>query len=518
MPGFDHWGESGPTDAQIVATRLLAGPQRHTCLVGGARSGKTTTIVRSIIMRALHYPKSRHAILRFRAVHADASIGLDTFPKVMSLMYAGVPYRHVKHPHNLIRFHNGSEIWIGGLDDDKRVDKILGNEYLTIFLNECSQISYPSAKLVRSRLAQVIPSAKQRLYYDLNPVGKSHWTNELFGIHRDPDSRQPLIDPENYCRMFMSPKDNAKYLDAAYLAELESSSGNYRKRFWDGEYVDEVVGALWSYLMLEAARCGPEDEPEYIATVVAIDPSGASSPGDKTDVEMKPQNDEIGIVVASLGVDQKVYLRADLSLVGGPEEWGKAAIAAYHHFKADHILAETNFGGDMVAYVIRSIDGGVPVKKATASSGKHIRAEPVSTLYSKDEVRHVTTRPDQYAALEDQLCAFTTLGYGGPRSPDRADAWIWAVTDLKLQGGAAGWLEYYRRLAEAEGIKLDADPEFGFEIGPAAKRECKVLVPEGTSHVYLSDGSAVLVPADRIITVPEEDAKALGRRGWQRLD
>ncbi|SHG91013.1 phage terminase large subunit [Bradyrhizobium erythrophlei] len=532
-PPINSWGEKGATPAQLKATKLLGGPQRHTCLVGGARSGKTTTLVRTIMLRAIRFPGSRHVILRFRAVHADASVALDTIPKVMKMCFPSQGYKHVKSPHNLIRLPNGSEVWIGGLDDAARVDKILGNEYATIFLNECSQISWYSAKLVRSRLAQVIDGCTQRMLYDINPVGKSHWTNQLFGLKVDPDNgRTPLGDPENYERMFINPIDNAQNLDAGYVKELENSTGNYNKRFFKGEYIDEVNNALWTLDLIEACRVNPGEEPEFVQTVIAIDPSGASEAGDSSDIEMKPLNDEIGIIVASLGKDQKVYLRADLSLVAGPIGqgidpetgqkrlgWAEVAVAAYHYYKADHILAEINYGGGMVEAVIRAQDGNVPVKTVRASTGKHIRAEPVSTLYTRDGVRHV----GQFPQLEDQLCAFTSLGYGGAKSPDRADAWVWAVTDIALQDGANNWIEYYRRLNEKAGTlpEQQADekkPEFGYAITPPdANKKHRVLVPEGISTLFLIDGTSMLVPVDRIVSVSAEDATAFGMRGWERL-
>src|SRR3981189_2414559 len=99
-PPIHTGGERGATPAQLTATDLLAGTQRHTCLVGGARSGKTTTLVRTICLRALRYAGSRHVILRFRAIHADASVARDTLPKVMSMCFPGQRYNHIKSPHN----------------------------------------------------------------------------------------------------------------------------------------------------------------------------------------------------------------------------------------------------------------------------------------------------------------------------------------------------------------------------------------------------------------------------------
>lgn len=526
------WGEKGPNPAQLVATELVS-KQRHTCLVGGARSGKTTAIVRAIVLRALRYPGSRHAILRFRAVDADASIANDTLPKVLSLFFPGQRYKHRKSPHNVFRFPNGSEIWIAGLDDQSRADKILGMEFSTIFLNECSQIKWYSAKLVRSRLAQVIPGCVQRMFYDINPVGKSHWTNKLFGDKVDPDTGVAISDAANHARMFINPMDNKENLSPEYLAELEASTGNHRKRFYEGVYIDENPNSLWTLDLIEACRITPGDEPEYVQTVVVIDPSGASTEGDKTDVEQKPLNDEIGIIVASLGKDQRVYLRADLSLVAPPigqgEDdkgnkklgWAEVAIAAYHAFGADHILAEVNYGGGMVEGVIRAKDGTVPVRsiRANAGNGKHIRAEPVATAYHNDRIRHV----GRYDKLEEQLCDFTSIGYGGSKSPDRADAWIWAVIHIGLQNNANNWIEFYRRQAEAAGVLPEQQaeqkpPEFGFEIAPPVKDKARrVRVPDGISTLFLIDGSQMLVPADRIVEVGQEDAAAFGARGWERL-
>ena len=55
-----------------------------------------------------------------------------------------------------------------------------------------------------------------------------------------------------------------------------------------------------------------------------------------------------------------------------------------------------------------------------------MRAEPVAALYGGGKVRHAGRFPE----LEDELGLFTTAGYTGTRSPNRADAWIWCATEL----------------------------------------------------------------------------------------
>src|SRR2546430_15468273 len=114
--------------------RLLSGTQTHTLLVGGSRSGKTFLDVRTIVIRALAAPGSRHAILRFRYNACKQSIGLDTLPKVMKLCFPDVPFKW-NDQMGYFTIGDGSEIWLGGLDDKERTEKILGLEFATIYLN-----------------------------------------------------------------------------------------------------------------------------------------------------------------------------------------------------------------------------------------------------------------------------------------------------------------------------------------------------------------------------------------------
>ena len=56
---------------------------------------------------------------------------------------------------------------------------------------------------------KAIAPLRQRAYYDLNPVGKGHWSNQLFLQHRDPAKRLPLENPDDYKWMFLNPIENA---------------------------------------------------------------------------------------------------------------------------------------------------------------------------------------------------------------------------------------------------------------------------------------------------------------------
>ena len=124
------------------------------------------------------------------------------------------------------------------------------------------------------------------------------------------------------------------------------------------------------------------------------------------------------------------YVIADRSCRLPPAGWAKRVVELYRELDADLVIAEKNNGGEMVEHTLRTVDRSLPVRLVTASRGKHVRAEPVLALYEQGRVHHIGT---EFEMLEDQLCGFTAEGYEGGASPDRADAGIWALTELLVR-------------------------------------------------------------------------------------
>lgn len=405
---------------------MLAGEATHNMLFGGSRSGKTFVLCRAIAFRAIKAAQSRHAILRFRFNHLKASVVLDTWPKMMQLAFPGVDYRIDKQDW-YARLGNDSQVWFGGLDEKERVEKILGQEHSTIFLNECSQIAWDARNVAITRLAQAAEQEvdgerrplKLKMYYDCNPPSNIHWSHRLFVEKTDPESRRQLPDMDDYASMQMNPSHNADNLPAAYIKSLESLPARLRRRFLDGEFTDATPNALWTAEDIDKWRVLDGRLPDFVRIVVAVDPSGASDADNA-------HNDAIGIVVAALGDDGNAYILEDVTVKAGPKVWGKVATNAYERHSADVVVGESNFGGAMVEFVIHAARPRTPYKAVTASRGKVVRAEPVSVLASQGKVRMV----GEFRELEDELCAFTTFGYVGDGSPNRADAAIWAITEL----------------------------------------------------------------------------------------
>lgn len=411
------------TDAQDAAMDCLISSAMHCALGGGSRSGKTFLLVRAVVLRALKEPKSRHAIFRYRFNAIKASVIYDTLPKVFELCFPGV-WHHcdLNKTDWFLKLPNESEIWFCGLDDKERTEKILGLEFATLYFNECSQIPFQSITLAMTRLAQKTQGLRLKAYYDFNPPSKKHWTYRRFVEKKDPDSGQPDKYPDNYRLHLINPADNRENLDPQYLNMLDSLPERARNRFLLGRFTDDTEGALWTdEIIANNRRLGRREEniPDFLRIVVAVDPSGCSG-------EQDTRSDEIGIVVCALGADSHGYLLEDLSGHYGPLEWGRIATDAFNRHSADRVVAERNYGGAMVEAVIRAANPDVPYREVTASRGKVVRAEPVASLYEQGKIHHIGYFPE----IEDQLCGMTTSGYGGLKSPDRADALVWGFTEL----------------------------------------------------------------------------------------
>ena len=215
--------------------------------------------------------------------------------------------------------------------------------------------------------------------------------------------------------------DNIAHLPPSFIAAMLRDHGGTRlgRQELLGEFVDDLDGALWTRERLDGCRVAAA--PPHGRTVVGVDPPAGE--GGKADA--------CGIVVVRLGPDGRGYVVADRTVQGqSPAGWGRAVVAAAGEFDADRVVAEVNNGGAMVATILHMVDPQLPIRTVTAAMGKVARAEPVAALYEQGRVAHA----GMFAALEDELCGLLTGGtYAGPgRSPDRADALVWALTDLLL--------------------------------------------------------------------------------------
>lgn len=263
---------------------------------------------------------------------------------------------------------------------------------------------------------------------------------------------------------------NAANLSSDFVATMRNLYGDTMigRQEIGGELIEDVPGALWTRVLLEGCRASfppsagglsrsqtnaagaydgsgsldgrvstsldaARDErglSEYSRVLIGVDPP-ASSEGDACGI----------VVVASLAAPledgTEFVVLADASVErASPERWARAVAEAGSRWGADRIVAEANNGGDMVRRVLEAEDRNLAVTLVRAVRGKSERAEPVAHAYLRGRVKHAGV----FTALEDQLCGMQIGGgYAGPgRSPDRADACVWAISELMRGAGATG--------------------------------------------------------------------------------
>lgn len=211
--------------------------------------------------------------------------------------------------------------------------------------------------------------------------------------------------------------ENRDNLAAAFFEQIVSRYAGTRqgRQEIDAEILDDAPGALWKRMQLDKLRVSVL--PELARVVVGVDPSATKG------------GDEAGVVAAGLGKDGHGYVLEDASLQGSPDQWARAAVAAYHKHGGDRLIAESNNGGEMVSLTIQTIPGAPPVKLIHASRSKQARAEPIVALYEQGRVHHV----GYFSHLEDEQCGWEPTT--GAPSPNRLDALVWALTELMVAPG-----------------------------------------------------------------------------------
>lgn len=213
-----------------------------------------------------------------------------------------------------------------------------------------------------------------------------------------------------------STMDNRANLAASFMERIQRKYAGTRlgRQELNAEILGDLPGALWRQSTLDTYRVS--EAPEMGRVVIAVDPA----------ITNTEDSDEHGICVAGIGPEQAGFVLEDASMSGSPHEWATEAIKKAKEYGADGVVVEVNQGGDMVAHVLRTIAPALNIIEVRATRGKHVRAEPIASLYEQGRIRHV----GQFPELESQMTQMTTSGFEGDGSPDRVDALVWALSEL----------------------------------------------------------------------------------------
>ena len=363
------------------------------CLLAGRGTGKTLAGAHYVDAFARRYPGVRVAIIAptmgdARAICVEGETGLLATNRSIAF----------NRSWGELRWPNGSHGQLFGAYTPEDVERLRGPQHHLAWCDE-----FAAWRQIKD-------------CWDMMRLGLRLGTRPRAIITTTPKPRPKLLELLKDTRTLVTTAttDDNPHLHPEVRAELYSQYGGTRtgRQELGGEILSDIPGALWTRDILEANRV--REHPDLVRIVVAVDPSGGSSEG----------HAECGIVGAGKGTDGHGYVLRDVSERLSPERWARRVVQLYHELKADRIVAEKNFGGDMVASTIRTVDPNVPVRLVSASRGKMLRAEPVSSLDEQGKIHHVGSFP----VLEDQLCQW--VPDAGDPSPDRLDARVWAITEL----------------------------------------------------------------------------------------
>lgn len=371
------------------------GDWRIWLILAGRGFGKTRTVVEWGIEQARLMPGSTGVMVGatasdvYKVLVAGESGALKTARDEFRPTY--------NSSKNLLTFPNGSSAWLISADEPNRLRGL--NTYWAV-CDELAAWRYPDA-------------------FDQLLLGLRLGDDPRVAIATTPRPTpliKRLLKDSTVTVTRGSTYENEANLAPSFLTAIVNRYEGTRlgRQELNAEVLDDTPGALWNRALIEQYRV--TQAPDLKRIVVGIDPSVSSN----------DDSDETGIIAAGMGVDGHGYILEDATLIAEAEQRAKAAVALYHKYRADTVVAEVNNGGDWIPFAIRVVDSSVPVKVVHASRGKHTRAEPIAGLYEQGKVHHV----GYHGALEDQLCSWTT---NSPSSPDRMDALVWTLWELMLQ-------------------------------------------------------------------------------------
>jgi len=292
-------------------------------------------------------------------------------------------------------------------------DTLRGDWCSRLILDEFQMMNPDAWELVGAPMLLDKPNGTATFIYTPPSISTSYRSRARDPCHAAKMFRKAKADETGRWAAFHFTSHDNPHISKIALGEIASDMTDiaYRQEIM-AEDIEDAPGALWKRGDIDHVL----QAPPLLRVVVAVDPTGSK------------HGDACGIVTGGMAIqkDEKHwYTIADDTLQGTPAEWGRAVVTAYHKAEADIVVAEANYGGEMVTHTIATIDASVPVKLVHASRGKQVRAEPVSTIYAQGRGHHV----GEFPALEDELCQWET----GQASPNRLDALVWGVTETLLE-------------------------------------------------------------------------------------
>ena len=373
-------------------------PYRYKAAYGGRGTGKSHGFATALLALAANKPMR---ILCAREIQLSIKDSVKQLLEDKISAYGMQGFWEITN--NEIRGVNGSLILFAGLGK-MTTDQLKSLEGIdVVWVEEAQSISARSMEV----LIPTIRKEGSELWFTWNPRSASDPVDVLF---------RGEVPPKDALILKVNPDDNP-WFPNVLREEMEYDRENRAHRYehiWFGEYEPQAIGAIWNRTVIRESR--RLNAPELSRILVSVDPAVSNEAG----------SDENGILVVGQGTDGRGYVLEDATLKGTPSQWAVRAVSMLDKYDADGIVVEVNQGGNMVRHTLETVRPRVNIIEVRATKGKHVRAEPISALYSAGQISHVGT----FEELEDQMCKMTASGYDGDGSPDRVDALVWGFTEL----------------------------------------------------------------------------------------
>lgn len=437
---------------QYAGYQLLQSYDNKYCLLyGPSGSAKSFTTLLVIYLRAMAAPGSRHMVFRDTRQNCEQTLFDKTLHEVLDKVFPGAKQQKgfsISLSDLSVTLPNGSMIFFNGLDEN-RGDKVLGDEFATIWFNECNAFAYKQVSQLFSRLRQNITMVdgdklKNKMFFDCNPRWFTDWDYRAFIEKVNPATGDSWEQPDEWQALFMDTIHNQSNLSDDYIPSLKLGTPEDVQRYFTGYWSNSSANSLFTPDKINDARIAKpkksgrdmtarETLDHLKALGISIKQVGVF--GDPA-VTANKNSDETGICVAAVDDEDHAYILADYSTKDVPDVVCQIIVDAYHEWGASMIVMEKNQGGLWLDAALRKIWKAAPLSFVDANrttGGKQSRAEPVSAQYSRGVVHHVGS----FQKLEEQMTQFGNKG--ASKSPDRMDAMVWAVT---IQGSLlSSWVE-----------------------------------------------------------------------------
>lgn len=395
-----------PIPAYRFLTEKPLGSYRFRAAFGGRGGAKSWEFADAAIFHTVTTPKLRTIFLReIMATLKESSLELVR----NRLEHYGLLNTYFREVDGSFVGKGGQKILFIGLWKGNKPEgiKSLEGAGLTI-LEEAQEVRQASMDVL---LPTILRTAISELWAIWNP---KFATDPIDVFFRGPvKPKRAIVRKINYDQNPFFPEALRELMALDFLKDKLRAAW-----IWLGAYMPSVQGAIWNREGLDRAwQAGRLVESGWGRVVVGVDPSGGG--------------DDVGIVAVAEYANGAIVLEDATCPATSPMAWATAVAKCVERWSADCVVAEKNFGGDMVASTLVAANVKARVKMVTASRGKHVRAEPVAALYDQDRVRH----RGQFPLMESEMLSTTPAGYEGDASPNRMDALVWAITELKLEVG-----------------------------------------------------------------------------------